>query len=59
MYKFASPSKNVLGVELQRWTWMTVDPIHAIFYVLWHVMVKLEFFSENSICLVYAFFFSQ
>ena len=36
---------------------MTVNPIHAIFCILWHVMVKLEFFSDNSICLVYAFFF--
>ena len=32
---------------------MTVYPIHAIFWILWHVMVKLESFSD----LVYAFFF--
>ena len=38
---------------------MTVYPIHAIFYLLWHVVVKLEIFSDNSICLVYAFFFNK
>ena len=58
MYKFASPSKNVVGAELQRWKWMVVYPIPAIFYLLWHVVVKLEIFSDNSICLVYALFFS-
>ena len=36
---------------------MTVYPLHAIFCILWHVVVKLEIFSDNSVCLVYVLFF--
>ena len=50
-------SHHILGVELQRWKWMTVYPIHAIFCILWHLMVKLEFFSDKSICFKFMHFF--
>ena len=56
MYKFTSPSKNVLDVELHGSGWQFIQSTqYFAFCGIW--WLNLSFFSDKSICLVYAFFF--